>query len=112
MRFTRVLWLTVAVFSAPGLLCAQQDALRGPAPTSRTHLTTNNAGEKTETHAQPQTAKVSSEMQALRQALDVQQQQIQQLREELQKRDETLQQMQQQLGTLQSVVLQTQRAAQ
>src|SRR5207302_59149 len=54
----------------------------------------------------------SSEIEALREALDAQQQQIQQLRDEAQRRDATLQQLQQQLSTLQSAATQAQSAAQ
>src|SRR2546422_5444554 len=93
------LLLTVALFLAAGIVHAQQ-------------ATTNKLRPLTKANAKLPATTASSEIEALREALDAQQQQIQQLRDEAQRRDATLQQLQQQLSTLQSAATQAQSAAQ
>ena len=93
------LLLTVALFLAAGIVHAQQ-------------ATTNKLRPLTKANAKLPATSASSEIEALREALDAQQQQIQQLRDEALRRDATLQQLQQQLSTLQSAATQAQSAAQ
>ena len=93
------LLLTVALFLSAGIVHAQQ-------------ATTNKLRPLTKANAKLPATTASSEIEALREALDAQQQQIQQLRDEAQRRDATLQQLQQQLSTLQSTATQAQSAAQ
>src|SRR5437879_5139096 len=93
------LLLTVALFLTAGIAHAQQ-------------ATTNKLRPLTKANAKLPATTASSEIEALREALDAQQQQIQQLRDEAQRRDATLQQLQQQLSTLQSTATEAQSAAQ
>jgi hypothetical protein len=94
----KCLLLTVALLFAVGMVDAQQ-------------ATTNKVRSLTKANAKLPATAASSEIEALREALDAQQQQIQQLRDEAQRRDAALQQLQQQLSTLQSTATQAQSAA-
>jgi len=94
----KCLLLTVALFLAAGAVHAQQ-------------ATPNKVRPLTKANAKLPVTTASSEIEALREALDAQQQQIQQLRDEAQRRDAALQQLQQQLSTLQSTATQAQSAA-
>ncbi len=94
----KCLLLTVALLFAAGIVDAQQ-------------ATTNRVKPQTRAKAKRPAQTANSEIKALREALDAQQQQIQQLRDEAQKRDAVLQQWEQQLNALQLKAAQAQSAA-
>jgi cell division septum initiation protein DivIVA len=95
-------------FLLPILVAASLYAQTAPPPTSQTPRSTTKA--KPAARAKKKAA--PSEVQLLRNALEIQQKDIQQLRDDLRQRDSAVQQLQQQINALRTATQQAQTAAQ